>query len=364
MIKNNKVTLALSSAVTLMPIVVGLILWDKLPDTMVSHWNIAGNADGFTSKTFAVFGMPILLLILHWVCIIVSAIDKRNENQNPKMQKIVLWICPILSWVTSGLMCYVPMDKESDVFNAITVIFLFIGLMFCVIGNYLPKCKQNATMGIRLKWTLENEENWNKTHRLGGIVWFTCGLIMLIAAFLPIKVSISVMVSVLAVAVIVPLVYSYSIYRKMFKSGEYNPVNTDPWGPNSKNAKIISTVLLVLVLGFTLFIISTGEIEITCGDTAVEINADYWNDISFEYKDIDSVTVRDDVDIGMKTNGFDSPKLMLGTFMNDEFGKYTRYTYRKNKLCIVIEDEGNTLVFGGENDEATLEIYNEIISNL
>ena len=92
MIKNNKLALILSSVTILMPISVGLILWDKLPDTMVTHWNVAGNADGFASKSFAVFGMPLLILALHWICVFVTDRDKKNKNQNPKLQKIVL--CP------------------------------------------------------------------------------------------------------------------------------------------------------------------------------------------------------------------------------------------------------------------------------
>ncbi|MEE1139121.1 MAG: SdpI family protein [Acutalibacteraceae bacterium] len=364
MIKNNKLALVLSSVVILMPIAVGLILWDKLPDTMVTHWNVAGNADGFASKSFAVFGMPLLILALHWICVIVTDRDKKNKNQNPKLQKIVLWLCPVLTWIVSVMMYFIPISKESDVLNVMTVMFLFIGLMFCVIGNYLPKCKQNFTLGIKIKWTLENEENWNKTHRLGGVVWFICGLIMIAAAFLPLKFAIPVMVTSIVVAVIVPTVYSYSIYRKMLAGGDFIPQKTAPWGGYSKKAIVISAIVVSLILIFSFVLMSTGDVEIVCGNTAVEINADYWSDISVKYEDIDSVVLRDNVKSGMKTNGFNSAKLLLGTFTNDEFGKYTRYTYVKSKLCIVIEDDGNILVLGGENDDKTREIYNDIIKKM
>lgn len=361
MIKNNKVTLALSSVAILMPVAVGLILWDKLPETMIVHWNAAGNGDGFASKAFAVFGMPLILLAFHWICIIFTDRDKKNKNQNPKLQKIVLWICPVITWMVSGIMYFTSSVKET---NIITVLYLFLGLMFCVIGNYLPKCKQNFTMGIKIKWTLENEENWNKTHRLGGIVWFICGLVMIAAAFLPLKISIPVMVTSMAVVVIVPTVYSYSIYRKMLAGGDFIPPKTAPWGGYSKKAIVISAIVVSLILIFSFVLMSTGDVEIVCGNTAVEINADYWSDISVKYEDIDSVVLRDNVKSGMKTNGFNSAKLLLGTFTNDEFGKYTRYTYVKSKLCIVVEDDGNYLVIGCENDETTREIYNEIAAKI
>ncbi len=360
--KNNKLTLAITSAVTLMPIVAGLILWDKLPDTMVTHWGVSGSADAVSSKTFAVFGMPLILLALHWLCLFVSEKDVRNKNQNPKMKIITFWVCPVTSWLISGMMYFTSLGDDFEVKNVLGLLFIFLALLFCVIGNYLPKCKQNFTMGIKLKWTLENEENWNKTHRLGGIVWFVCGLAMLAAAFLPMKVSIPVMISVMAVAVIVPTVYSYCIYRKMLASGEINPKTTEPWGGFSKKRVVLVSVIIAVVLIFTLVLINTGDIVFNCGDTAVEINADYWDDIVVEYSEIDSITLRNDVDFGLKMNGFDSLRLMLGTFTNDEFGRYTRFTYRKSDLCIVIEDDGNILVLGGKDDAETRRIYDEIIS--
>ncbi len=360
--KNNKLTLAITSVITLMPIVAGLVLWDKLPETMVIHWGISGNADAVSSKTFAVFGMPLIFLVLHWLCIFVSEKDVRNKNQNLKMKNITFWICPATSWLVSGMMYFISLGDDFEVKNVLGILFVFLAMLFCVIGNYLPKCKQNFTIGIKLKWTLENEENWNKTHRLGGIVWFVCGLVMLAVAFLPLKISIPVMVFVMTVAVIVPTVYSYCIYRRMVASGEYNPKNIAPWGCTDKKRTVITIIIISVILVLTLVLITTGDIEIVCGDTAVEINADYCDDIAVEYAEIDSITLRDKVDLGMKVNGFDSVRLTLGTFTNDEFGRYTRYTYRKSDLCIVIEDDGNILVLAGKDDAETRRVYDELIS--
>ena len=362
MLKNNKLTLAITSAVTLMPIVAGLVLWDKLPDTMVTHWGVSGSADAVSSKTFAVFGMPLIILALHWICIFVSEKDVRNKNQNPKMKNITFWVCPATAWLVSGMMYFFSLGDDFEVKNILGIIFIFLALLFCVIGNYLPKFKQNFTMGIKLKWTLENEENWNKTHRLGGIVWFVCGLVMLAVAFLPLKISIPVMILVMAFAVIVPTVYSYCIYRRMLASGEYNPQNTAPWGGLDKKRTVIAIIIIFVILVLILVLVTTGNIEFVCGDTAVEINADYWEDIAVEYAEIDSITLREDVNLGMKVNGFDSVRLTLGTFTNDEFGRYTRYTYRKSDLCIVIEDDGNILVLAGKDDAETRRVYDELIS--
>lgn len=96
-----------------------------------------------------------------------------------------------------------------------------LGVMFIFIGNYLPKVKQNRTLGIKISWTLNNEENWNKTHRFGGKVWVVGGLIMLFSVFLPLTAMVWIMVCVIAVMVIVPIVYSYYIYKQHQKKVLY-----------------------------------------------------------------------------------------------------------------------------------------------
>ena len=91
------------------------------------------------------------------------------------------------------------------------ILSLFMGLLFIVIGNYLPKCKQSYTMGIKLPWTLNDEENWNKTHRFGGFVWVIGGLIILATSFLA---NFWILIAVLVFMVALPTIYSYSLYRK------------------------------------------------------------------------------------------------------------------------------------------------------
>ena len=103
MIKKNKLLLIITSIVTLLPIIVGLILWNKLPDQIPSHWGIDGNVDGWTSKPFAVFFFPAILLGVHWLCVLFSSLDPKHKNYHPKMLTLVLWICPVLCLVLSTL---------------------------------------------------------------------------------------------------------------------------------------------------------------------------------------------------------------------------------------------------------------------
>lgn len=208
MIKKYKRTLILTTLVLLIPMLVGLLLWDRLPDPMPSHWNIDGEVDGWSSKSFAVFGLPALMIALQWVCIFASTADPKFQNYNPKMFKLAFWICPAIGLL---LCCMVYPAALGYTVPIETIMPLFLGALFIVVGNWLPKCKQTYTMGIKLPWTLDNEENWNATHRFGGKVWFFGGLLTMLTAFWG---SFWLLMVILAAMVILPTIYSYLYYRK------------------------------------------------------------------------------------------------------------------------------------------------------
>ena len=94
-------------------------------------------------------------------------------------------------------------------------IFPLLGLMFAFIGNYMVNIKPNYFAGIRLPWTLSNDENWRKTHQLGGKLWFAGGMLIAVASFfLPGPQAFTFFISVIAIMVIIPLVYSYRLFKK------------------------------------------------------------------------------------------------------------------------------------------------------
>ncbi len=211
MIKKNLKTLIITTIVTLLPILAGLILWDKLPDKIATHFNAQGVADGFSSKAFAVFGLPVFLAVLHWVCAIGTSADPKQKNHSDKMLTIVLWICPAISLLVSSISYTYSMEIPVDI--ALVMILLF-GVMFIIVGNYLPKCKQNYTIGIKISWTLNDEENWNYTHRISGKLWVAGGVIILLTAVFR---QVWIFAVITALMVIIPFVLSYLFYRKKNK---------------------------------------------------------------------------------------------------------------------------------------------------
>ena len=208
MIKQYKKLLILTSIVTLLPILAGLLLWDQLPEQLPIHWNINGEVDRWGSKPAVVLGMPVLLMALNWICAFVSAQDPKRKNFSPKTLALILWICPGLSLFIAAFTYTSALEHP---LNMEILLPLVIGLLFCAIGNLLPKCRQSYTLGIRLPWTLASEENWNKTHRFAGKLWVLAGLLIMVTSFLGI---LWLLPGVLILALGATTLYSWLYYRK------------------------------------------------------------------------------------------------------------------------------------------------------
>lgn len=208
MIKKNWKILLVTSLMLLLPLLAGLILWDQLPDKMPTHWNASGEIDGWSNKYFAVFGLPLMMLGFQWICVAGTSADPKKQNHSDKMVQLVLWIIPVISTLLHTLTYAAALGNEVRIEMIIPV---FVGLVLAIVGNYLPKCKQNYTIGIKIPWTLNSEENWNRTHRLAGRIWLVGGLAIMLTGFVG---GIWLFLPIVLTMVFVPFIYSYALHRK------------------------------------------------------------------------------------------------------------------------------------------------------
>lgn len=355
MIRKNKWKLLISSIVILLPMIAGLLMWNALPQEIANHWSINGSVNGWSSKSFIVFGMPLFVLAAHWICITVTALDPRNKNQTRKAMELIFWICPCVSLFTGAMIYANAFGMDLGGNGLLTVV---LGLMFIVIGNLLPKCKRNYTMGIKVKWALANDENWNATHRFGGKVWVVGGLLLLLCGFLPGTVIHYVTFAAVIILACIPTVYSYVYYRKQKKNGTAvadTPLNA------YKRIRTIVICIVLLGCGILLF---TGNIKVQYDDTSFTIAATYYGDLTVDYASIEQIEYREQNTPGSRTGGFGSPRLQMGFYRNEEYGNYTRYTYTMCKACVVLTVDGKTLVVNGPDAEHTRTIYNELMGRL
>ena len=161
------------------------------------------------------FGLPLCILALHLFCSYAESRDTKRKNVNPVLRTVMLWFCPAVSLLGGALTLGTGLGYEMHVG---TVAPVFVGLLFLILGNYLPKLRRNRTMGIKLPWTLASEENWTRTHRVAGFTWVAAGLLMLLSALLRLH-GPTVTVVLLALAVGIPVLYSYLYYRRHEKGG-------------------------------------------------------------------------------------------------------------------------------------------------
>lgn len=206
-------TLIITSILCLVPILIGLAIYDQLPDQIATHFNSAGKADGYSSKLFTVFGLPMILLGINvLVNFGVSTDPKNNKGQNAFMMNVGKWTCPVISLLMMSATYYIALGNTLNISFISTML---IGALFILIGNYYPKCKQNYTIGIKIPWTLHSEKNWNLTHRLAGFLWVIGGiLIIVVGLFITSDMFSIYFIVIILVMVLVPMIYSYLLYKK------------------------------------------------------------------------------------------------------------------------------------------------------
>lgn len=193
----------ITSVVCLLPILLGILLWDRLPDVMAIHFNIYGEPDNFASKGFVVFGLPLLMVALQLVCCVISDINAHKYGDRKKFVTVMKWIIPCLTVVLQIVTLGYGLGWDLDIRK---VVSLIIGVMFLVIGNYLPKFDRVKNYDL-------DTEKARKINRFIGYETVIMGLLFLISIFLPPVASIICLVLLIPYAIIA-IIYSIKTARK------------------------------------------------------------------------------------------------------------------------------------------------------
>ena len=201
-------SLILTSLICLFPILVGILLYDKLPSEIPIHFDFTGIADNYASKNIAVFLLPLFLVFINILAHLGIDSDPKKQNTPNIIKNIGKWIAPLIAIFIVPTTFLVAIGIEIKITLIATI---FISILFIIIGNYLPKCKQNYTVGIKVPWTLNSEENWNKTHRFSGFLFFFVGIILFVSAFLN---YFKILLVLIIVVAILPILYSFILYKK------------------------------------------------------------------------------------------------------------------------------------------------------
>lgn len=301
------------------------------------------------------------LLAAQWICVLLVFTDRRNrEGQSKKAVGLLFWLMPVTSLLLAAIRMAVQQGEAGIRITYLITCFAF-GLLFLAVGNYMPKIRQNRTMGVRVKWTLASEANWNATHRFAGKVWVAAGLLCMISALLPLEMMLVVFIASIVLASVAPCVYSYRYYKQHPQDGAEVNIYASP------AQKMAARLILVGVLVFVAVALVAGSAEVVFGEDSLTVEASFWQDMTISYDSIESVSYETGEEMpaaGIRTYGLGNLRMLMGTFANDAYGSYTRYTYDSCDDCVVLNVSGMTVVLNGPSVDDTRQIYQELTARL
>jgi len=192
------------------------IVWNKLPEKIATNFNEKGNPDRYGSKTGLMAGVAVLMVLATTIGLLLPLaykIDRKNRAVENKTR--LLRMAFAISIFISFVACILINSSVYGIYFNIRIIFGSIGLIWCIMGNYMHNIKPNYFAGFRNSWTLNNEEIWRRTHLLGGKVWFAGGLLIVIVCFFASRNIVTItFISVIFIIILIPFIYSYHLYKK------------------------------------------------------------------------------------------------------------------------------------------------------
>ncbi|MDD2402010.1 MAG: SdpI family protein [Clostridia bacterium] len=204
-------------AILLITFIIGIYVYPDLPTNVPSHWNIHGEIDGWSSKTFAVIFYPLLNLILYPLMLIFPKLDPRSDNYSRfagayKAIRIFLHLFLAFIYLLT-LVIALGYPIKMDI-----IVRASISILFILIGNYMGKFQHNYFVGIKTPWTLANEQVWRKTHRLAAPLWVGVGTIEFFLSFFQGSWAGYTQFALFMLMAFIPIIYSYFAYRNLNKS--------------------------------------------------------------------------------------------------------------------------------------------------
>lgn len=196
--------LTITSVIILAPILYGLSLYDELPARMAIHFNINNQPDQWAAKPFVLFGLPILLLALQWICVLITAVKTKTQPPAPRLERVVYSIVPVISVVVYIVTIQFSLGAVTDIRR---IILLLIGLVFIALGNYFP------TVPVESQWyvshphpRINDRDLWRKMSRQLGYAFVVGGILMIVTLFF------APLVSAICLVLVIGWILGLSLY--------------------------------------------------------------------------------------------------------------------------------------------------------
>jgi len=196
----------------------GLLLWNRLPDPMASHWGIGDQVNGTTSKFWGVFLMPVMTVAMFLLFLVIPSIDPLKANIAKFRETFNTFIVLIMVFMVYIYGLTLTWNLGYTSFRMSTAMLPALGLLFIFVGNLIQKSKRNFFIGIRTPWTLSSDTVWDETHRVGGQLFKISGVLALIGAFFPAYAFWFLFIPLISSALF-SVAYSYILFQREPKTG-------------------------------------------------------------------------------------------------------------------------------------------------
>lgn len=208
---SKKMLFILGNLINSLNIILAIYFFDVLPEQMITHVSFNNVPDGYMAKTHFLIFYPVFFILIFSLSFFITMKDPRNKNQEKKPLYFLFIAVPILGVLAFIALIRLNLGQPTDIG---LIISIAVGLLFIILGNYLPKIKPNYTFGIKLPWTLANDEVWQRTHRLSGYLWILAGIIIIIS-YVIMPNAYAFLAILLIPLLIAPTIYAYRLYKKL-----------------------------------------------------------------------------------------------------------------------------------------------------
>ncbi len=206
----------------ILSIIIGLYYYPTLPQTVATHFNADGEPNGYSSKLTLILlniGIPI---VLYFLLTFIPFIDP-FKKKIAKSYNVFLLFRDLAIGFTVFMMIIIIVSAKENVFRS-DLFGVGFGLLFVLLGNYLPKLPRNFFFGIRSPWTLASDVVWYRTHRISGSLFVAAGILIIILTLLKVKLFISLIVILSPLVLYTAFIYPYFLFKKLQKEGnQKNP---------------------------------------------------------------------------------------------------------------------------------------------
>lgn len=188
-------------------------VYQDLPQRMPTHWNVSGDVDGWSSRPWGAFMIPVFLLVMLAVFHLLPKIDPRAPNYAKFRGSYEIVIIAVMVFMLGVQLVILASSLGNDI-SVDRVIPIGVGVLLMVIGNLLPRMRPNWFVGVRTPWTLSSDRVWDRTHRFGGRLFVAAGALILLTGLFAPQMAQPVLIGCVVGVSVILLAYSYIAWKQ------------------------------------------------------------------------------------------------------------------------------------------------------